>query len=239
MRIKLLQMKQMVFVELPGQTSHRLRPMDEVPRAVQSPCDYTPHMPATKVGRIDDSIWAEAAPAQPLNEPRPSRHKRRWWLLLGIVALLLMVGGLVWTTLPSGRTGGDPGNKVLAALTATVAEVPSGTSGVGVLPFATAWTEPCSGQPGQAGWSPVRVTKTVTTPIPGPDVARQITAELGSQGWKRNDTVPARGQGSLLRWMKSMPTGSQASLFALRNPSGPGWFISASWNPPGLATAGC
>jgi hypothetical protein len=195
-------------------------------------------MPSTKLGRIDDPIWAEAAPAPSLLEHRPNRRRRYWWLLLGIAALLL-VGGVVWISLPSGRTGGDPGNKVLAALKATVAEVPSGTSGFGALPFATAWTEPCSGQPGQAGWSPVRVTKTVTTPIPGPDIARQISAELGSQGWERNDTAPARGQGSLLRWIKAMPTGSQASLFALRNPSGPGWFISASWNPPGLATAGC
>jgi hypothetical protein len=196
-------------------------------------------MPSTKVGRIDDSIWAEA-PAPSLPERRPNRQKHHCWLLLGVVALLI-IGGVVWISLPSGRTGGDPdpGNNVLAALKATVGEVPPGTSGVGVFPYGSAWTEPCSGQPGKAGWSPVRVTKTVTTSIPGPDIARQISAELGSQGWVRNDTVPARGQGSLLRWMKAMPTGSQASLFALRNPSGPGWFISASWNPPGLATAGC
>jgi len=140
---------------------------------------------------------------------------------------------------PKWPNGRRPRNKVLAELRATAAEVPAGTSGVGVIPYATAWTQPCSGQPGHAGWSPVRVTKTLTTPIPGAEVARQITEELASQGWVRNDTVPARGQGSLLRWVKAMPTGSDASLFALRPLSGPGWFISASWNPPGLATGGC
>lgn len=129
---------------------------------------------------------------------------------------------------------------MLHQLGVAIAPLPAGTTGPGVLAYPTTWQTPCAGQPGHAGWPTVRATKTFARTAPQAPVARQINAQLAPTGWVKANTAPARGQGPLLRWVKRMPAGSVASVFAFpERPGGTTWFLSASWNPPGVATGGC
>jgi hypothetical protein len=174
----------------------------------------------------------------------PSSPRRR--VLIASIAVLVVGGGIgaaTYALTADQQSGGDPGGTVLRRLETIRSAVPSGASGVSVVPIAATWMGACaSDSNSHAGWVEDRVNVGFTDTAPAGTVKATIDSGLRSLGWVRHDIVITRGQGPTAHWSRAVRDGRRADAFAFPAPSGSSnWFLTATWQPPGpvVFTGGC
>ena len=166
----------------------------------------------------------------------PSSPRRR--ILFASFVVLVVAGGIVGATYAlrgDHHPGGDPGGTVLQTLEKIRSTVPSGTSGVSVLPIAATWMDACAGDPSShGGWDEDRVNVGFTDTAPANTIEATIDGGLQSLGWVRRDLIITRGQGPTAHWSRAMRGGRRADAFAFATPAGSAtWILTATWQPPG------
>ena len=196
-----------------------------------------------KAGALDDPIWDHYPPMPSQSRrSRPRWSRRRWWSVVILGGLLVLVAGslTLWTSRP-GPPGGDPGGRILRALQPASAAVPGGSTNVSTLRSDSVWSAACPDNPdGQAGWSEVRVSTRFTNALPKEQVVSAVNSALVGDGWTRHDESFGPGQGVNAHWTKRLATGNPAEATVYPVPFGTkNWFLTATSKPPGFALPGC
>jgi hypothetical protein len=193
-----------------------------------------------KVGSIDEPIWQQPAPASSRRRAGPGIRRRRARRLVAGAVLIVAVAGLfLWS--PWSRPGGDPGNAVYHRLHDDVVHaIPADASAVRMGVNTTVrWVGGCSEIAGaRSGWTEAYVTVQFVDTRQSRAVALGTIAQtFERQGWIRHDVSPDPKQGKVPHWVLDVHQGQLASAFAFGDPNG--WFISASWQPPGPVGQPC
>ncbi|HEY1734907.1 MAG TPA: hypothetical protein VGG23_10695 [Acidimicrobiales bacterium] len=196
----------------------------------------------TKAGSIDDPVWQRPAPVPSRRRTGPGfRRRRNRRLVLGatLVGVLSVTGVFLWSRWS--HPGGDPGNGIYHRLhDDVVGAIPPDASEVRMgVDTTVRWVGGCSEIAGaRSGWTTAYVTvQFVDTRQSRAAALGTIAGALERGGWVRHDVSPGPKQGKVPHWVLDVHQGQLASTFAFGTPNG--WFISASWRPPGPVGQPC
>jgi hypothetical protein len=140
------------------------------------------------------------------------------------------------------QRGGDPGGRLLAELTATVAAaLPPGADASSVI-RREPYKDSCDGRAEARGWQAATVATRLATDLSPNELAAGVDSRIGGLGWRRTRSESAPG-GAYFRWEKPLSTGT-ATLFLNSNesphpdPAHP-WALVATAPAVGEAVTGC
>jgi hypothetical protein len=147
--------------------------------------------------------------------------------LLGVV-----MGGLALCSAACGsHPGGDPGGRILGALSSIQGAVPPGSTDVSSTTEAASWIGSCDDEYFKKGWSEIGVTVVFDSHLSEKRVFASVSDWMTKNGWHAagHSTVGP----TAVNWARRLPQGTAAKAFVQYGPDPPGptWILNAT-SPP-------